>query len=153
MPWPQNRRLLGTKIQRLDGPEKATGRARYSYDINGNLVSVTDRAGDPPVTYVYGDTNHAHYLTGINDPLGVQQLNVQYDQASGRMIHATDPVHTVNFGYTASTTTAQETISDSTVGTATINFTNRGTPSQVIDPTGAQSTFGYTDPHPAAAED
>src|ERR1700693_5164188 len=34
MPWPQNRRLLGTKIPRLDGPEKATGRARYSYDIN-----------------------------------------------------------------------------------------------------------------------
>src|SRR5437879_6432055 len=34
MPWPQNRRLLGTKIQRLDGPEKATGRARYTFDIN-----------------------------------------------------------------------------------------------------------------------
>src|SRR5580765_6799173 len=34
MPWPQQRRLLGTKVPRLDGPEKATGRARYSYDIN-----------------------------------------------------------------------------------------------------------------------
>jgi xanthine dehydrogenase YagR molybdenum-binding subunit len=34
MPWPQNRRLLGTKVPRLDGPEKATGRARYTYDIN-----------------------------------------------------------------------------------------------------------------------
>src|SRR5215471_16364248 len=34
MPWPQQRRLLGTKIQRLDGPAKATGRAKYSYDIN-----------------------------------------------------------------------------------------------------------------------
>src|SRR4051812_25875628 len=34
MPWPQQRRLLGTKVQRIDGPEKATGRARYSYDIN-----------------------------------------------------------------------------------------------------------------------
>src|SRR5271157_5702711 len=34
MPWPQNRRLIGTKIQRLDGPEKATGRARYTFDIN-----------------------------------------------------------------------------------------------------------------------
>src|SRR4051812_15638238 len=32
MPWPQQRRLLGTKIQRLDGPDKATGRAKYSYD-------------------------------------------------------------------------------------------------------------------------
>ena len=34
MPWPQQRRLLGTKIPRLDGPEKSTGRARYTFDIN-----------------------------------------------------------------------------------------------------------------------
>ena len=32
--WPKQRRLLGTKVQRLDGPEKATGRAKYSFDIN-----------------------------------------------------------------------------------------------------------------------
>ena len=34
MPWPTTRRLLGTKVQRLDGPEKSTGRAKYSYDKN-----------------------------------------------------------------------------------------------------------------------
>jgi xanthine dehydrogenase YagR molybdenum-binding subunit len=32
--WPKERRLIGTKVQRLDGPDKATGRAKYSYDIN-----------------------------------------------------------------------------------------------------------------------
>src|SRR5882672_786755 len=32
--WPKQRRILGTKVKRLDGPEKATGRAKYSYDIN-----------------------------------------------------------------------------------------------------------------------
>src|SRR4051794_12259442 len=32
--WPKKRRLLGTRINRLDGPEKSTGRAKYSYDIN-----------------------------------------------------------------------------------------------------------------------
>src|SRR5919202_1228708 len=32
--WPKKRRLLGTNIQRLDGPEKATGRAKYTLDIN-----------------------------------------------------------------------------------------------------------------------
>src|SRR5215831_8956150 len=32
--WPKERRLIGTKVQRVDGPDKATGRARYSYDIN-----------------------------------------------------------------------------------------------------------------------
>lgn len=34
MPWPTTRRVIGTKVQRLDGPEKATGRAKYSFDIN-----------------------------------------------------------------------------------------------------------------------
>src|SRR5262245_35911783 len=32
--WPKKRRLLGTKVKRLDGTDKATGRAKYSYDIN-----------------------------------------------------------------------------------------------------------------------
>src|SRR5436309_4664242 len=32
--WPNERRVIGTKVQRLDGPDKATGRAKYSYDIN-----------------------------------------------------------------------------------------------------------------------
>jgi len=34
MPWPMNRRIIGTRVQRLDGPEKSTGRAKYSFDIN-----------------------------------------------------------------------------------------------------------------------
>ena len=34
MPWPTTRRVIGTKVQRLDGPDKATGRAKYSFDIN-----------------------------------------------------------------------------------------------------------------------
>src|ERR1043166_229318 len=34
MPWPTTRRIIGTKVQRLDGPAKATGRAKYSFDIN-----------------------------------------------------------------------------------------------------------------------
>src|ERR1700752_1615808 len=34
MPWPTTRRVIGTKVQRIDGPDKATGRAKYSFDIN-----------------------------------------------------------------------------------------------------------------------
>jgi xanthine dehydrogenase YagR molybdenum-binding subunit len=32
--WPKQRRLLGKKHTRIDGPAKATGTAKYSYDIN-----------------------------------------------------------------------------------------------------------------------
>ncbi|HEX4912613.1 MAG TPA: xanthine dehydrogenase family protein molybdopterin-binding subunit [Vicinamibacterales bacterium] len=32
-PWPEKSRLLGTRISRIDGPQKVTGRAKYSYDI------------------------------------------------------------------------------------------------------------------------
>jgi xanthine dehydrogenase YagR molybdenum-binding subunit len=32
--WPDKRRLIGTKISRVDGPDKATGKARYSFDIH-----------------------------------------------------------------------------------------------------------------------
>src|SRR4051812_19674599 len=32
--WPKTPRLIGTRIKRLDGPAKATGVAKYSYDIN-----------------------------------------------------------------------------------------------------------------------
>src|ERR1700733_1029492 len=32
--WPEKRRILGTRVTRLDGPVKSTGRAKYSYDIN-----------------------------------------------------------------------------------------------------------------------
>ena len=33
-PWPEKPRLIGTRISRIDGPQKVTGRAKYSYDIN-----------------------------------------------------------------------------------------------------------------------
>src|SRR6516164_212572 len=32
--WPKERHVIGTRVQRLDGPDKATGHAKYSYDIN-----------------------------------------------------------------------------------------------------------------------
>ena len=32
--WPENKSLIGKRIQRLDGPIKVTGRARYSFDVN-----------------------------------------------------------------------------------------------------------------------
>ncbi|MBI3463062.1 MAG: xanthine dehydrogenase family protein molybdopterin-binding subunit, partial [Planctomycetes bacterium] len=33
-PAPEKRQLIGQRISRIDGPDKTTGRAKYSYDIN-----------------------------------------------------------------------------------------------------------------------
>jgi xanthine dehydrogenase YagR molybdenum-binding subunit len=32
--WPEKRRVIGTRVRRLDGPAKATGKAKYSFDVN-----------------------------------------------------------------------------------------------------------------------
>src|SRR6476661_7528617 len=33
-PWPAQPAVIGTRVKRLDGPDKVAGRAKYSYDIN-----------------------------------------------------------------------------------------------------------------------
>jgi xanthine dehydrogenase YagR molybdenum-binding subunit len=33
-PWPAKPTLIGTRVQRLDGPDKVTGKAKYTFDIN-----------------------------------------------------------------------------------------------------------------------
>jgi xanthine dehydrogenase YagR molybdenum-binding subunit len=32
--WPEKRRVVGTRVRRLDGPAKSTGKAKYSFDVN-----------------------------------------------------------------------------------------------------------------------
>src|SRR5438309_542300 len=65
--WPKKRRLLGTKIKRLDGPEKATGRAKYSYDINrpGMLHGVILRSPHAHAKIKSIDTTAARKMTGV----------------------------------------------------------------------------------------
>jgi xanthine dehydrogenase YagR molybdenum-binding subunit len=47
--WPQQRRVIGTKVPRVDGPDKATGLARYGFDINrrGMLHAMILRSSVP----------------------------------------------------------------------------------------------------------
>ena len=32
--WPAKPSVLGTHVNRIDGPDKVTGRAKYTFDIN-----------------------------------------------------------------------------------------------------------------------
>src|SRR5580704_6465157 len=67
MPWPQTRRLIGTKVPRLDGPEKSTGRARYTFDINrpGMLHAKILRCPHARARVVRIDTAAAEKIPGF----------------------------------------------------------------------------------------
>src|SRR3954447_5859864 len=65
--WPKKRRILGTRVKRLDAPEKATGRAKYSYDINrpGMLHAVMLRSPHAHAKIKSIDTTAARKTPGF----------------------------------------------------------------------------------------
>jgi xanthine dehydrogenase YagR molybdenum-binding subunit len=65
--WPQQRRLIGTKVQRIDGPAKSTGAARYTFDINrpGMLHAVMVRCPLPHAKIKALDTAAAAKAPGV----------------------------------------------------------------------------------------
>src|SRR4051794_35746039 len=65
--WPKTRRILGTKVKRIDAPEKATGRAKYSYDINrpGMLHAVMLRSPHAHAKIKSIDTTAARKMPGV----------------------------------------------------------------------------------------
>ncbi|HEV3082404.1 MAG TPA: PKD domain-containing protein, partial [Gemmataceae bacterium] len=127
---------------------------KYGYDASGNLVSVTDRANDPPTAYTY-DPNHPHYLSTVVDPLGVQQLQVQYDSSNGRMTQMIDAKgNPLNFGYNPSNLSETVTDPNLPVGsqTATVTLDARGNPLNTTGPTGAQSSATFNNTQSAAKD-
>src|SRR5262245_50727779 len=67
IPWPEKRRIIGTKVPRLDGPDKATGRAKYSFDINrpGMLHAMILRCPHPHAKLDALDTADAEKMPGV----------------------------------------------------------------------------------------
>ncbi len=65
--WPKKRRLIGTKVSRLDGPAKATGKARYSFDINrpGMLYGMILRSPYAHAKITSIDTSDAEKSPGV----------------------------------------------------------------------------------------
>src|SRR5262245_24709341 len=65
--WPKKRRLIGTKVPRVDGPAKATGKAKYSYDFNldGMLHAVMLRCPRARAKVKSIDTSAAEKVTGF----------------------------------------------------------------------------------------
>jgi xanthine dehydrogenase YagR molybdenum-binding subunit len=65
--WPKQRRLIGKRHTRLDGPDKATGLAKYSFDINrpGMLHARILRSPYAHATLVSVDTSAAEQMPGV----------------------------------------------------------------------------------------
>jgi xanthine dehydrogenase YagR molybdenum-binding subunit len=65
--WPKQPRLIGKKHRRIDGPDKATGRAKYSFDINrpGLLYARIFRSPYAHAKVLSIDTSAAEKMPGV----------------------------------------------------------------------------------------
>jgi xanthine dehydrogenase YagR molybdenum-binding subunit len=72
-PWPAEPTLIGKRIQRVDGPAKVTGQAKYSYDINrpGGLHGRILRSPHPHARIVSIDLAAAAKAPGVKAVLAV----------------------------------------------------------------------------------
>lgn len=71
--WPTERRLLSTSINRIDGPLKVTGAAKYSYDIKrpGMLYGRILRSPHPHARVVALDLGPAKAMRGVRAALAI----------------------------------------------------------------------------------
>ncbi len=74
-PWPDKPVLIGTRVPRLDGSVKATGRAKYSFDINrpGMLHGRILRSPHPHARIVSLDLGAAEKAPGVKAVLAMAE--------------------------------------------------------------------------------
>src|SRR6266540_4595370 len=107
--WPQKRRLIGTKVARVDGPNKATGRARYSYDINrpGQLHAVMLRCPHAHAKVKSIDTADAEKMPGFKAVQLIAKVGGELFYAGDEVLaiaadteeHAQDAIRAVKIEY------------------------------------------------------
>ena len=88
--WPEKPVLIGTSIKRLDGPDKVTGRARYTYDINrpGMIHGKMVRSPHAHARVVSIDLSAAEKAPGVRAVLA-------YAQPGAQVMYQGDPVAAV----------------------------------------------------------
>ena len=89
--WPAKPAVLSTRVKRLDGPDKVTGRARYSFDINrpGMIFGKMVRSPHPHARIVSID------MTAAKAAPGVRATLVWKDQPNAQVMYQGDPVAAV----------------------------------------------------------
>ena len=73
--WPEKPTVLGTSVKRLDGPDKVTGRAKYTFDINrpGMIYGRMVRSPHPHARIVSIDLSAAEKAPGVKAALAWKQ--------------------------------------------------------------------------------
>jgi xanthine dehydrogenase YagR molybdenum-binding subunit len=73
--WPATRTVVGTSVERLDGPEKVTGRAKYTFDVArpGMLYGRMVRSPHAHARVVAVDLSAARRAPGVKAALVVRQ--------------------------------------------------------------------------------
>lgn len=107
--WPKKRRLIGSKIQRLDGPAKATGTAKYSYDINrkGMLHAVMLRSPHAHAKIKSFDSGDAEKMPGVKAIYAIKKVGEELFWAGEEIFalaadteeHALDALRAVKIEY------------------------------------------------------
>src|SRR3954468_19592596 len=109
MEWPTTKRLIGPRGQRLDGPEKATGRAKYSFDINrpGMLHARILRSPHAHAKITGIDTSAAEKIPGFRAVHALVKPNDEVYFAGAELVavaadteeHAEDCVRAIKVEY------------------------------------------------------
>ncbi len=88
--WPEKPALISTRVKRLDGPEKVSGRAKYTYDINrpGMIYGKIVRSPYPHARVVSVDTSAAEKAPGFKTAL-------TYKEPGAQVMYQGDPVAAV----------------------------------------------------------
>src|SRR5262245_2743980 len=107
--WPQKRRIIGTRVPRIDGPDKSTGKARYSFDINrpGMLHAVMLRSPYPHAKIKSLDTKQAESMPGVKAVHLIKKAGDELYYAGDEILglaadteeHALDAVRAVKIEY------------------------------------------------------
>jgi xanthine dehydrogenase YagR molybdenum-binding subunit len=94
-PWDLDTKLMvvGGRHPRLDGPQKVTGKAKYTYDINlpGMLWAKMVRASVPAAEIKAIDTSAAEALPGVKAVWKTEARNVRFAGQDIAAVAATSP--------------------------------------------------------------
>jgi xanthine dehydrogenase YagR molybdenum-binding subunit len=87
-PDPQNRSLIGKRVKRVDGPEKVSGRARYTFDQNpkGLLYGTMVRCPYAHAKIVAIDTGAAEKMPGVKAVKVIQKVGAEIHWAGDEIV-------------------------------------------------------------------